>query len=45
MEAMATILQEKGYDLGEVICRLSSFGIPDDLLSRVQPLEVATTQA
>ena len=45
MEAMATVLQEKGYDLGEVICRLSSFGIPDDLLSRVQPLEVATTQA
>ena len=45
MEAMSTILQEKGYDLGEVICKLSSYGIPDELLSRVIPLELTATEA
>lgn len=36
MEAMATILQEKGYDMNEVMGRLFAFGAPDELFDRVK---------
>ncbi len=36
MEAMATILQEKGYALDEVMGRLFAFGAPDELFDRVK---------
>ncbi|MBI4532818.1 MAG: oxidoreductase [Candidatus Melainabacteria bacterium] len=34
MEAMATILSEKGYQTKEILGRLAAFGIPDELLSQ-----------
>jgi sulfhydrogenase subunit delta len=40
MEAMATILQEKGYKLDEVLSRLTAFGIPDEILSRAPQLQI-----
>lgn len=36
MEAMATILEEKGYDMQEVMSRLFAFGAPDELFERVK---------
>jgi len=36
MEAMATVLQEKGYDMDEVVGRLFAFGAPDELFDRVK---------
>lgn len=36
MEAMATILQEKGYGLEEVLLRLQSFGAPQQLFERMK---------
>lgn len=36
MEAMATILQEKGYEMKEVMSRLFAFGAPDELFERVK---------
>lgn len=38
IEAMATVLNEKGYELEEIIGRLGAFGMPDELLARAQPL-------
>jgi hypothetical protein len=35
MEAMATILQEKGYQLDDVLSRLQTFGAPKELFSRM----------
>jgi hypothetical protein len=35
MDAMATILQEKGYDPLEVINRLKTFGAPEHLFERM----------
>lgn len=37
MVAMATILQEKGYELDEVLSRLQTFGAPDTLFARMKP--------
>ncbi|HEY9785241.1 MAG TPA: hypothetical protein V6D17_07555 [Candidatus Obscuribacterales bacterium] len=34
MEAMATVLQEKGYSLDEVMSRLHTFGAPNELFVR-----------
>lgn len=34
MDAMETILQEKGYELAEVIGRLTAFGIPQEIYCR-----------
>lgn len=36
MEAMSTILQEKGYEMKEVMGRLFAFGAPDELFERVK---------
>lgn len=36
MEAMATILSEKGFEMEEVMSRLFAFGAPDDLFERVK---------
>lgn len=41
MEAMGTILQEKGYELSEVLNRLQTFGAPAELFSRMQKLPEA----
>jgi sulfhydrogenase subunit delta len=35
MAAMATILQEKGYSLSEVLLRLQTFGAPAEVFSRI----------
>lgn len=35
MEAMATILQEKGYELDDVLSRLQTFGAPKELFTRM----------
>jgi len=35
MEAMATILQEKGYALDDVLSRLQTFGAPKELFTRM----------
>ncbi|HEY9868700.1 MAG TPA: hypothetical protein V6D08_06005 [Candidatus Obscuribacterales bacterium] len=45
MEAMATILKEKGYELEAILCRLGTFGIPDEVLTRVQPFELKVSEA
>jgi coenzyme F420-reducing hydrogenase gamma subunit len=34
MEAMALILTEKGFELNEVLCRLTAFGAPDYIFMR-----------
>lgn len=39
MEAMATILQEKGYNMLEVLNRLKSFGAPAELFERMTKVE------
>lgn len=36
MEAMSTILQEKGYEIDEVLSRLQTFGAPSELFSRMK---------
>lgn len=36
MEAMGTILQEKGYELPEVLSRLQAFGAPAELFNRMK---------
>lgn len=36
MEAMSTILQEKGFTLDEVLQRLQTFGAPPEIFSRAQ---------
>lgn len=38
MEAMATILTEKGYKIDEVLERLKSFGAPENLFARMKPV-------
>lgn len=40
MEAMATVLKRKGFEIEEVVCRLSTFGIPDEVLERVVQADV-----
>jgi len=37
VEAMATILNEKGYEMDEVLTRLRTFGAPTDLFARMEP--------
>ena len=39
MEAMTTVLSEKGYDPLEVINRLKTFGAPEHLFARMQQVE------
>jgi sulfhydrogenase subunit delta len=36
MDAMATILNEKGHDMEDVLCRLTGHGIPEAIFSRQQ---------
>lgn len=38
MDAMATILAEKGFDLKEVITRLQTFGAPAELFTRLKQM-------
>ncbi len=35
MDAMATVLEEKGYHLAEVMSRLHTFGAPEDMFTRM----------
>lgn len=39
MDAMATILKEKGYSMSEVLMRLQAFGAPKEIFTRMQKHE------
>lgn len=39
MEAMGTILQEKGFELKEIIGRVTAFGIPEEMSSRIRAMK------
>ncbi len=38
MDAMATILAEKGFSIADILVRLKSFGAPDKLFERIESL-------
>lgn len=45
VDAMALILQEKGYELSDVLTRLRSFGAPDELFDRLAKMPAASKQS